>query len=184
MDMPNSPRRVSTVFSCFLGLAVAGLGASPAAAAPPDPGAPPTLGGDGGSSAGAPGMGPEEQVCQGKSIGAPCAMPNDQPGTCGEGLCSRLDYSGGSPPKATEEACVVCKPSSGPGKPPILGGDGGGGAEGDSKAGEGGSKTEDKPPESASRCTISDDANSTNTVSLALFVLGLACLRRRRRTKA
>ncbi|WP_146661920.1 MYXO-CTERM sorting domain-containing protein [Enhygromyxa salina] len=137
-----------------------------------------------GSSSG--GAGPEEEACAGRSVGDACSLPNRQLGTCTAGTCNRLDYSGGSPPKAIEEACVVCQPGAGDpghGGPPSLGS---GGAPPDS--GDGGDASEStpadtgkEPPKSSSRCRVTPDAGGPGALGL-LGILGLlgVTLRRRR----
>lgn len=169
---PGSPRLSTLALAAALALAPISAGAQP-----------PTLGGGGEA-------GPAEQACAGKSVDDPCSLPNGQAGVCGEGTCSRLDYSGGSPPKATEEPCVICKQGASPGTPPKLGGDGGEGGQagadraapdnGNSRASGGSAGKE--PPESGSRCTISDDAG--RDLGLLTLFAGLAVvgLRRRRRS--
>ena len=138
--------------------------AGPAAAAPPSTG----------------GAGPEQEACAGRASGDACTLPNNQLGTCAASTCNRLDYSGGSPPKAIEEACVVCKAAgaqaTGHGGPPMLGGDGG------SEPAESGAtpSTRDskEPPASASRCQLA--ASSDGPAGLALLA-GLLVFARRRR---
>jgi MYXO-CTERM domain-containing protein len=140
----------------------------PAAAAPPASG----------------GAGPEQEACAGRASGDACTLPNNQLGTCAPATCNRLDYSGGSPPKAIEEPCIVCKsagaqPHDGP---PMLGGDGGaspGEGEGDGEPSSSGSVAETKePPESSSRCRL--DPSAPNPAGLALLA-GLLLFARRRR---
>ncbi|MFO7566719.1 MAG: MYXO-CTERM sorting domain-containing protein [Enhygromyxa sp.] len=147
------------VFGLLLGLA------SSAAAAPPA------------------GVGPEEQACVGRAIGDACTLPNNQLGTCAQATCSRLDYSGGSPPRAVEEPCIACKPAGAQPHdgPPMLGGDGGASPE----AGDGtepspsGSESDNKePPESKSRCRL--DPSDPSPAGLALLAGLLLILRRRR----
>jgi len=139
---------------------------APAAAAPP-------------SSGGSPGSGPEQEACEGRSSGDACSMPNNQMGICAAATCNRLDYSGGSPPKAIEEACIVCKPGNAAangaaddaGGMPMLGGDGGPPANPAIEVKD--------PPSSASRCQV--DARGSSPAGLALFAgLGLLFVRRRR----
>lgn len=161
--LPLSP----VLAALALGLA---LGSSVAAAAPP-----PTLGGGGGA-------GPEEEACAGRSIGDGCTLPNRQLGTCGEGTCSRLDYSGGSPPKAVEEPCVVCKAGGGHGGPPALGTGGPpAGEDGEDGPGSssGGASKGKEPPESSSRCSAesTDDIDPVGGLALVLL-LGLGLRRR------
>jgi hypothetical protein len=134
------------------------------------------------------GAGPEEEACVGLAAGDVCSLPNNNPGTCQAATCNRLDYSGGSPPKAIEEACLVCK--GGQQGPPMLGGDGGGsgeapagegGAESDASAGHSssGAATDDKePPASSSRCRV--DERTPSPAGLALL-LGLLLIVRSRR---
>lgn len=145
-----------------------GLALSPGRAAAQ----PPALGGD-------PDAGPQEQACAGKAVGDACSMPNDQPGTCAEGTCSRLDYSGGSPPKATEEPCIVCEPGLSPGNPPDSGADAGGGDDGGS-ADASARDSSKEPPETGSRCSIVDEGSTPLPMALVLFGLGVAGVRRRR----
>lgn len=138
------------------------------------------------AAAAPPGAGPEEEACQGRSVGDACTLPNNQLGTCSNATCNRLDYSQGSPPKAIEEACVVCQPAGagagGHDGPPMLGGEGGSEPpEADSGASEGSSKeTGKEPPESASRCRVDDSGGSP--AGLAVFA-GLLVLVRRRRSQ-
>lgn len=135
--------------------------------------APPMVGGDSGS--------PEEQACMGKVVSDPCTLPNGSAGACGDGTCSRLDYSQGSPPKATEEACIVCKAGVTPGNPPAVGGSGGG-SGGSSSNGEQNGASNDagdkEPPESSSRCSLTDSPEPLGT---SLLLLGLLVVWRRRR---
>src|SRR5690606_22447581 len=130
---------VASLFAPLLGLML-GL-ASPVAAAPPSTG----------------GAGPEEEACVGRASGDACTLPNNQLGTCAAATCNRLDYSGGSPPKAIEEACVVCKP--GGAQPhddrPMLGGDDGADSNPpDSNPASNETKPSEtkEPPKSESRC--------------------------------
>jgi MYXO-CTERM domain-containing protein len=144
--------------------------ASPAAATPPSTG----------------GAGPEEEACAGRSSGDACTLPNKQLGTCAAATCSRLDYSGGSPPKAIEEACVVCKPAdASTSGTPIVGADGG--APPDEAGGEGTdvqpssttATAEDKePPETSSRCRVDDGAPSPAGLALLAGLLLIAWPRR------
>lgn len=148
--------------------------------------APPNLGGENGSA------GPEEQACAGRAIGDACTLPNRQLGTCGQGTCNRLDYSQGSPPKAIETSCVVCQPADASG-----GGSGGGSAahEDHPTLGSGGAPpddgspsdaghsssgaTEKEPPQSSSRCRVSDEL-APNGSLLGLAALSLIAVLRRR----
>lgn len=140
------------------------------------------------------GAGPEEEACSGLASGDACVLPNNQQGTCAPATCNRLDYSGGSPPKATEEACIVCK--GGQAGPPMLGGDGGGdGGSGNAAASEAGADNDDnnndnnasssaetkEPPASASRCRVED--RTPSLAGLALLV-GLLLIARPRRARA
>ena len=162
----------ASLLGLLLGLLV---WASPVAAAPPASG----------------GAGPEEEACVGRASGDACSLPNNNPGICAAATCNRLDYSGGSPPKAIEEACIVCKhPQAGP---PMLGGDGGSGEPASSGAGAeagadgepssgGAAASEDKqPPETSSRCQIND--RSPSPAGLALLA-GLLLIVRPRRSRA
>lgn len=153
--------RLPALFVSFLGLAAI------AAAAPP-----------------AGGAGPEEEACAGRASKDACTLPNNQLGTCAAATCNRLDYSGGSPPKAIEEACVVCKAAGG--QPhdgmPMLGGDGGSepppadsGAT-EPASSDSGSK---EPPESASRCRVDGGSGPAGLALLAGLLL-IARGRRRR----
>ena len=132
--------------------------------------APPMVGGDSGS--------PEEQACMGKAVSDPCSLPNGSAGACGNGTCSRLDYSQGSPPKATEEACIVCKAGVTPGNPPVVGGTGGGSSNSDQQNGASKDSNDKEPPESSSRCSLTDSPNPLGT---SLLLLGLLVAWRRRR---
>lgn len=129
------------------------------------------------------GAGPEEEACVGLAAGEVCSLPNNNPGTCQAATCNRLDYSGGSPPKAIEEACLVCK--GGQQGPPMLGGDSGG--SGEAPAGEGGAATDasagavpdDKePPASSSRCRVDDRTPSPAGLALLLGMLMIVRSRR------
>lgn len=132
--------------------------------------------------------GPEEEACGGRSIGDACSLPNRQLGTCKAGTCNRLDYSGGSPPKAIEQACVVCQPGAAHGGPPSLGSggappDSGGGDDGGDDAGEpartsssSGSTSGKEPPRSSSRCRVDPGAGGLGTLGL-FGLLGLLGLR-------
>ena len=140
--------------------------------------APPSVGGGG--------SGPEQQACAERSVGDACTLPNRTLGTCASGTCNRLDYSGGSPPKAIEEPCVVCQ--AGPGahsEDPMVG-------SGGPPPGEGGSTptadtdNSSEPPTSASRCTaVSLDRRAGRSGlgglgMLLAVVIGLRARRRRR----
>lgn len=160
----------ASLLGLLLGLLV---WASPVAAAPPANG----------------GAGPEEEACVGRASGDACSLPNNNPGICAAATCNRLDYSGGSPPKAVEEACVVCKhPQAGP---PMLGGDGGSGepassgaeagADGEPSSGGAATTEEKQPPESSSRCQIND--RNPSPAGLALLA-GLLLIVRPRRSRA
>lgn len=96
----------------------------------------------------------------GRVSGDACTLPNNQAGACADSTCNRLDYSGGSPPKAIEEPCLVCKP----GEP----------HDGPSAA----KPTPNDPPASTSQCRV--DRHDTSPAGLALLVsLGLVIRRRR-----
>jgi MYXO-CTERM domain-containing protein len=134
---------------------------------------PPTTGG---------GAGPEQEACSGRAVGDACTLPNRALGTCGQGTCNRLDYSGGSPPKAIEEACVVCQASQGHGNGPALGT---GGAPPNESADDGadaapssGGPTKEPPP-AESRCQIGSTREPVGLAGLAALLL-LAGVRRRR----
>lgn len=133
---------------------------------------PPTTGG---------GSGPEQEACSGRAVGDACTLPNRALGTCGQATCNRLDYSGGSPPKAIEEACVVCQASQGHGNGPALGT---GGAPPNESADDGaeapssGGPTKE-PPKSESRCRIDSTREPEGLAGLAALLL-LAGIRRRR----
>ena len=141
--------------------------------------APPPMTGGGGS-------GPEQEACAGRSVGDACTLPNRALGTCGQGTCNRLDYSQGSPPKAIEEPCVVCKPSQGHDKGPALGT---GGAPPDESASDDGgaasgssSGPTKEPPKSESRCQIAETREPGGFAGLAVLLL-LACIPVRRRSR-
>jgi MYXO-CTERM domain-containing protein len=161
-----SNRAISPVLFCFCLFVVSNV----AVAAPP-----PTTGG---------GSGPEQEACSGRAVGDACTLPNRALGTCGQGTCNRLDYSQGSPPKAIEEACVVCQASQGHGNGPALGT---GGAPPDEPAnddgGEGGawsgSPATKEPPQSESRCRIDATREPVGVAGLVALLL-LASARRRR----
>lgn len=137
------------------------------------------------------GAGPEEEACGGRSVGDACTLPNRALGTCQDGTCSRLDYSGGSPPKAIEQACVVCQPGAAHDGPPALGS---GGAPPDDanevdSADAAGDASEPaaansgkEPPQSSSRCSVDPDGGGLGLLA-ALSLIGLsgAALRRHRR---
>ncbi|PRQ08240.1 hypothetical protein [Enhygromyxa salina] len=141
-------------------------------------------------SSNAGGAGPEEEACSGRSVGDACSLPNRQLGTCKAGTCNRLDYSGGSPPKAIEAACVVCEAGAGHAGhdgPPSLGS---GGAPPDSGADAGADNgdasestpagTGKQPPQSASRCRVVSEGGGPGTLGL-LGLLGLLGVAFRRR---
>jgi MYXO-CTERM domain-containing protein len=142
---------------------------SVAAAAPP-----PTVGGGG--------SGPEQEACSGRAVGDACTLPNRALGTCGQGTCNRLDYSQGSPPKAIEEACVVCQPSQGHGNGPALGTGGAppdGSADGADGTASSDSAASKEPPQSESRCRIDATREPVGLAGLVALLL-LAGVRRRR----
>jgi hypothetical protein len=59
---------------------------------------------------------PVEQECRNRAAGAACTV-GDRTGTCVESTCSRLDYSGGVPPRSVSAPCRVCDVSKAtPGK--------------------------------------------------------------------
>jgi hypothetical protein len=140
------------------------------------------------------GAGPEEEACSGRAAGDACTLPNRALGTCKASTCNRLDYSGGSPPKSIEQACVVCQPGGGHDGPPEALGSGG--APDD--AGEGGNADDPgdasepaaassgkEPPQSSSRCSVDPDGGALGMLG-ALGLIGLyglrgVALRRRRR---
>jgi hypothetical protein len=161
-----STRAISITTSWALALGVLVV-SNVAVAAPP-----PTTGG----------AGPEQEACVGRAVGDACTLPNRALGTCGEGVCNRLDYSQGSPPKAIEEACVVCKPSEGHGNGPPLGGTTGETTPaGDSGAVADEGAVSKEPPRSESRCSIDTGrgAGGRGLAGLATLLL-LACVRRRK----
>jgi hypothetical protein len=127
------------------------------------------------------GAGPEEEACSGRAVGDACTLPNRALGTCKASTCNRLDYSGGSPPKSIEQACVVCQPGAGHDGPPEALGSGG--APDD--AGEGGDADDrgdasepaiassgKEPPQSSSRCSVDPDGGGLGMLG-ALGLLGL-----------
>ncbi len=139
---------------------------------------PPTTGG---------GSGPEQEACSGRAVGDACTLPNRALGTCGQATCNRLDYSGGSPPKAIEEACVVCQASQGHGTGPALGtggappnesADDGADAAPSSGGSSSGGPTKEPPP-AESRCRIDSTREPVGLAGLAALLL-LAGVRRRR----
>ena len=156
---------LGSLLGSSLGLLLCLVVGGPAAAAPPASG----------------GAGPEQEACAGRASGDACTLPNNQLGTCAPATCNRLDYSGGSPPKAIEEPCIVCKsagaqPHDGP---PMLGGDAGASAgEDDGEPSSNGSAEIKEPPESKSRCRL--DPSAPNPAGLALLA-GLLLFTRRRR---
>jgi hypothetical protein len=140
---------------------------------------PPTTGGGG--------SGPEQEACAGRAVGDACTLPNRALGTCGQGTCNRLDYSQGSPPKAIEEPCIVCRPAEGHGIGPSLGTGGAppdepATASDDGTAASGSSSGPSKePPQSESRCQIASTRDPVGLVGLAALLL-LACVPARRRS--
>jgi hypothetical protein len=139
---------------------------------------PPTTGGGG--------SGPEQEACAGRAVGDACTLPNRALGTCGQGTCNRLDYSQGSPPKAIEEPCVVCRAAEGHGIGPSLGT---GGAPPDESAPDDGatvnsssSGSSKEPPESESRCRIAETHEPVGLLGLAALSL-LAWVPARRRSR-
>ena len=161
MSMPELPTWSSLLCAGFLLLAPSVVVAAP----------PPTLGG--GSS------GPEQEACNGRAIGDACTLPNRQLGTCGQGTCNRLDYSQGSPPRAIEEPCVVCQANSGHEQHPTLGSGGAPPDESGASTGAGSGADDDKqPPESSSRCRVTDDLGDPALLGLASLLL-LSFARRR-----
>jgi hypothetical protein len=155
-------------FSAWL-LAVSNV----AVAAPP-----PTTGGGG--------SGPEQEACTGRAVGDACTLPNRALGTCGQGTCNRLDYSQGSPPKAIEESCVVCRPSQGHGIGPSLGTGGTPPDESAATSDDGAPASSSssgptkEPPVSESRCQIDatrEPIGFAGLAALLLLVCGPACRR-------
>jgi hypothetical protein len=134
--------------------------------------------------------GPEQEACADRASGDACSLPNNQLGTCGEAVCSRLDYSGGSPPKSIEGPCVICKAAGSQphGGPPILGGDGGDGgadpaADGGADSGtEPSTSTSDgkEPPKTSSKCTVEDQAPNTAGLAMLAGLILLGWCRRSR----
>jgi hypothetical protein len=160
-----SNRAISPLFLCVCLFVVSSV----AVAAPP-----PTTGG---------GSGPEQEACSGRAVGDACTLPNRALGTCGQGTCNRLDYSQGSPPKAIEEACVVCQPSEGHGNGPALG-TGGAPPDEPAEGGDEGAASSDspatkEPPQSESRCRIDARREPVGLAGLVALLL-LAGARRRR----
>lgn len=158
-----------------------GLVASPVALAAPPP------------SVGGPSVGPQEEACKGRAVGAACTLPNQQLGICATSTCNRLDYSQGSPPKSVQAECLVCQEGEAgaangpsPGEPPMVGSggppNGSGGA--DSNAADGAGSTE--PPTTSSRCSVGDRGAADGRLGLAvlgLLGLGLGLGRRARRAR-
>jgi len=52
---------------------------------------------------------PANMTCGALKPGDACTTDAAQPGICTAGTCSKLDYSGGSPPKSVSYACVTCE---------------------------------------------------------------------------
>lgn len=157
--------RAITAFSFFAWLLVSSV----AVAAPP-----PTTGG---------GAGPEQEACAGRAVGDACTLPNRALGTCGQGVCNRLDYSQGSPPKAIEEPCIVCQPSEGHGNGPALGTAGtppDETASDDGAAASSSSGATKEPPKSESRCQIAATRDPAGFAGLGVLLL-LTCVPARRR---
>jgi MYXO-CTERM domain-containing protein len=141
------------------------------------------------AAAQSPAAGPDEAACQGKQDGDACTLINGTAGACGPGTCSRLDYSQGSPPKATEEPCTVCVAGAAPNPPPLGttetttdASPASGGAEANSGEGEA-KASEDEPPQSASRCSVMDRSEPSDLGWLGLLVMGLVVGRRMRRSR-
>lgn len=134
-----------------------------------------------------PAAGPDEAACEGKQSGDGCTLINGSAGTCGPGTCSRLDYSQGSPPKATEEPCTVCVLGA---APPPLGettetsepSSVSGGAE-PSSGGEVKPTEEDEPPKTSSRCSVMDRSGPSDLGLLSLLLLPVAAWRWKRRRR-
>jgi hypothetical protein len=173
---PNMPMHESKhqVRIAMLGLALASMMAGPSEA-----------------KAQPPAAGPDEAACEGKRSGEACTLINGASGACGPGTCSRLDYSQGSPPKATEEACIVCVAGAVSNEgPPALGETtetseaSSAGAEpssgGEAKASE---SEKDEPPQTSSRCSVTDRSEPNDLGWLSLLLLPLAAGRRRRRSR-
>ncbi len=131
--------------------------------------------------------GPDEAPCVGKQSGEACTLINGNSGSCGPGTCSRLDYSQGSPPRATEEPCTVCTVGAAPkDAPPALGTSAGStGVEPRSEPSSDEPKpteaTEtDEPPKTSSRCSVMDHSAPSDLGWLGLLALALVVRRRTR----
>jgi hypothetical protein len=139
------------------------------------------------AAAQSPASGPDEAACEGKQSGDACTLINGTAGTCGPGTCSRLDYSQGSPPKATEEPCTTCVPGAASHDPPPLGetsetsGASSTAAE-PSSSGEV-KNSEDVPPQSSSRCSVMDRSGPSDLGWLGLLLLPVVAWRRTRRSR-
>jgi hypothetical protein len=66
---------------------------------------------------------PNTTDCATKAAGAACKKDDGAAGTCLKATCSRLDYSGGTPPQSVSYECVTCgdAPKSGCAAVPGLG---------------------------------------------------------------
>ncbi|MFV8752157.1 hypothetical protein ACNOYE_16540 [Nannocystaceae bacterium ST9] len=140
------------------------------------------------AAAQSPEAGPDEAACQAKASGDACTLVNGRAGTCGPGTCSRLDYSQGSPPKASEEPCTVCVAGSSPQGPAL--GEASGADEGRTVAEPGSepsdteaSEKTDEPPKTKSRCSVMDRSAPSDLGWLGLLALGLVVQRRSRRAR-
>jgi hypothetical protein len=140
------------------------------------------------AAAQSPDSGPDEAACQGKQSGDACTLVNGTAGACGPATCSRLDYSQGSPPKATEEPCTACMAGAASHDPPPLGetsetsGASSTAAEPSSGGGEV-KPSEDVPPQSSSRCSVTDRSGPNDLGWLCLLVLPVVSRRRTRRSR-
>lgn len=140
-----------------------------------------------------PAAGPDEAACQGKQSGEACSLVNGSAGSCGPGTCSRLDYSQGSPPRASEEPCTVCVVASvsTDHHPPPLGtttdtSEGAATSEEPRSSGDAKSAEADAPPESSSRCNVTDRSHPSDLGWLGLLgacAVGLAGRRRKRKLR-
>lgn len=138
-----------------------------------------------------PAAGPDEAACQSKQSGDACSLINGDAGICGPGTCSRLDYSQGSPPKATEEPCTVCSVTSA--GPPVLGATSetsettptseSAAASKDASPTEAKPSESGDPPKTSSRCSVTDRSTPNDLGLLGSLAMGLVGWRRKRKMR-
>ncbi|MFO0755374.1 MAG: hypothetical protein U0359_02720 [Byssovorax sp.] len=70
---------------------------------------------------------PNKAQCDKAKEGDACVTDDKKDGACTKDMCSRLDYSDGSPPSTVTEPCLLCKAGATPSESSSSGGSSSGG---------------------------------------------------------